>query len=597
MIDAYRPRHGLVTAGTFSFGDFELDLAANELRCGNGAIRLQRIPMELLALLVARAGDVVTRGEIVERLWGKDAFIDVEASINTAMRKLRRALQDDVDHPSYVLTIPAKGYRFIAQVTYSDAAAAGGSARDSSPIVLAVLPFEYVNADPEDEYFADGLTEETIAALGRVSPEHLVVIARRSTIAYKGTAKGVEEIGSELGVDYLVDGSIRREARRIRVNAKLIRVRGQSQIWSASYDREAGSFLGLQDELGVAIAERVRLRLSPERAAGLAGGGTRNAEAYDLYLRGRFCMFQVTPAASRKAAEYFERAAQLDPGYALAYAGLADVYVNLPVNSDADPKPCWRKAREAAERAVALDDQLAEAHTSLGLQKFWLGWDWPGAEQCFRRALELEPNFAWAELTLAVVLSGAGRHDESAAAMSRCLALDPVSPLAHAVAGQHLFQARANSAALERLRYALAIDGEFWISHIVMGKVYEQLGRPAAALDACQQALAYSGGNTEALSLKGYVLATTGRGAEAEDVMAALERIAVDKFVPPYNIALVAAGLGDARLAFEWLEKAYEARDVHMVFLPVDPKWDAYRRDERFRSLLRRCGLPAATPG
>jgi tetratricopeptide (TPR) repeat protein len=368
-------------------------------------------------------------------------------------------------------------------------------------------------------------------------------------------------------------------------------VRDQSQIWSATYDREAGSFLGLQDELGVAIADRVRVRLSPERAVGLAGSGTRNSEAYDLYLRGRFCMFQVTPAAGRKAAEYFERAAALDPDYALAYAGLADVYANLPINSDADPKPAWRKAREAAERALGLDDQLAEVHASLGTAKFWFDWDWVGAERCFRRALALDPNFAWAHLTLAMVRSHLGRHDESAAVMSKCLALDPVSPLAHAIAGQFLFQARANSAALERLRYALAIDGEFWIGHIAIGKVYEQLGRSAAALDAFQQALAYSGGNTEALSLKAYVLATTGRSAEAEDVMAALQQIAVDKFVPPYNIALVAAGLGDARLAFEWLEKAYEARDVHMVFLPIDPKWDRYRLDQRFSDLLRRCNF------
>jgi tetratricopeptide (TPR) repeat protein len=299
----------------------------------------------------------------------------------------------------------------------------------------------------------------------------------------------------------------------------------------------------------------------------------------------------VTPAAGRKAAEYFEKAAAVDPRYALAYAGLADVYANLPINSDADPKPCWRNARDAAERAVALDDQAAEVHASLGTAKFWFDWDWIGAESNFRRALDLEPNFAWAQLTLAMVLSHAGRHEESADVMRKCLALDPVSPLAHAIAGQFLFQARANSAALERLRHALAIDGEFWISHLVIGKVYQELGRPAAALDAFQQALTYSGGNTEALSLKGYALATMGRTAEAEDVMVALQRISVDKYVPPYNIALVAAGLGDARLVFEWLERAYVARDVHMVFLPIDPKWDRYRVDKRFADLLRQCNF------
>jgi TolB-like protein/Tfp pilus assembly protein PilF len=583
----------LVTAGKFSFGEFQLDTAADELRHGRNTVELQRIPRELLLMLVRRPGEVVTRSEILLKIWGVNACIDIETSINTAIRKIRRALRDDAERPSFIQTIPARGYRFIATVEHFEVPDTAQTSSHRPRMALAVLPFD-TDGDLGNEYFADGLTEEAITALGRIAPEQLAVVARTSSSRYKHTAKGVGEIGQELGVDYLLESTVRRENRQVRVTCRLIRVADQLQVWSATFDREGDSLLGMQVDIAVAVAEQIRVRLSAQRLAGLERSGTRDSDAYDLYLRGRFCMYQATPAAGGKALEYFGRAATLDPTYALAYAGIADTYSILPVNSDAAPLECWRRGLEAAERAVELDEDLAEAHAALSWVKFWLDWDWAGAEQSARRAIELDSNVAWAHFGLATVLSHTGRHEEAAAAMDRVLSLDPVSPLAHAIAGQYSYQARAYDEALQRLRHALAIDAEFWISHIVIGKVYEVLGRPLAALDAFQQALAYSSGNTEALSLKGHTLASSGREIEAREVMAALEQIATRKFVPPYNIALIAAGLGHDQLCFEWLDRAYQSRDVHMVFLPVDPKWDAIRDDQRFLELLRRCGIPMA---
>jgi TolB-like protein/DNA-binding winged helix-turn-helix (wHTH) protein/Tfp pilus assembly protein PilF len=602
----------------FRFGEFELDVAAYELRRSDRAIRLERQPMDLLILLVQRRGQLVSRAEIVDRLWGKDVFVDVETGVHTAARKIRHALGDSAETPKYVETVPGKGYRFVAPL---DAAApttrrsagnraaiavgvlalgtvAGfvawawlGARADAGRVIVAVLPFENLTGDRGREYLADGLSEETIASMGQIDPDRLGVLGRTSTMAYKGTRKSLAVIGNELRVDYLVESSLRADSDRLRVTAKLIRVRDQTQVWSATYDRAPTNMLGLQSELSTAIAEQIRLRLSPERLEALARRHTSNAQAYDEYLRGLDIANHRTPATNERAIEHYRRATALDPDYALAWAGLAQVYAASPINGDAPPLEVASRAREAAERAVRAGPNLAEAQHVRAYVKWMLDWDWPDAEAGFRRAVLAGSGYAEAHRTLGHCLSQMGRHSEAVVEMRRARELDPHHPMAHALSAQVAFQARDYPAAVEHARQALVINRDLWIGYMQRAQAHEQLGDVTLALLDLERAARLSRDNSKPVSLRGYLLAKSGRTAEAREVARTLEGTARRRYVPPSAIALVHAGLGDRRAVFEWLERAYAARDVHLIYLPVDPKWDPYRDDARFQDLIARCGF------
>lgn len=635
---------------TFRFADFVLDVSAYELRCQGRPVRLERRPMELLVWLVQCRGQLVTRSDIVDRLWGKDVFVEVETGVNTVIWKVRAALHDSPDDPTFVETVPGKGYRFIAPVevvsepgttvTRSPApldavvgnqdapavlaeeparleplpaaprsraglsiaiaavvllAAYVGWARfgggPGEGIMLAVLPFENLSGDPDREYLAEGLADETIAALGQIDPDHLDVIGRTSTTAYKGTAKSLAQIGGELGADFLVESSIRAEAGRLRITSRLVRVRNQVQVWSASYDSQPTSMLDLQRELSTAIAEQIRLRLSPERVGALARRQTRNPDAYDLYLRGRNFENQRTPATTLRAIEYYRRATDLDSSYALAWSGLAWTYAARSINSDAAPVEVATLARDAAANAVRAEPDLAEAQSAVGEINFLLDWDWPAAERALRRAIALDPGYAVAHRALGHLLSQTGRQDEARSEMSRARSIDPLDPINHALSAQVALQARDYAAALAYAQQAIVLDPEFWIGYVLSGQASERLGKTDAALEAFSNAARFSGGNSKAISLRGYLLGKVGRSHEARDVLKTLEEVSRSRYVPPYAMALVHAGLGERDAVFEWLNRAYDARDVHLIFLPVDPKWDPYRTDPRFTGLVERCGF------
>lgn len=623
---------------TLRFDQFELNLAAYELRRQGRPVRLERLPMDLLVMLVERRGDLVTRAEIVDRLWGKDVFVDVETGIHTAIRKIRQALRDSAEAPSFIVTVPGRGYRFVSPVEIvtsgSEAPASPvGKAVDSvivdstrrvtfhryalvagalllaaiagftvwrlasdvaspSRVTLGVLPFDDLGGGSERAYLADGLTEETIASLGQMDPERVGVIGRQSMMVYRGnTTKSLAEIGREVGADYLLESSLRAEDGRFRITAKLIRARDQVQVWSESYDREPTSLLGLQRELSAAIAEQIRLRLSPARLDALSRRQTRNADAYDLYLRGRNFTNLRTPATTLKAIEYFERATALDPTYALAWAGLAEAYGASPINSDAPPREVGPRAREAAVQAVRAEPNLADAQFAMGYVHWMFDWDWPAAESGFRRATALDANHAMSHIVLGHLLSQTGRHGPARSSMGRARELDPLNPMPHAVSSQVEFQARNYAAALDHARQAVALDPEFWIGYMMQGQALERMHVAEAALEALTRAGRFSGQNSKAVSLRGYVLGKAGRTAEARDVLTTLQTAARERYVPPYAIALVHAGLGETAAVFEWLERAYSERDVHLMFLPVDAKWDDYRQDGRFAALLSRCGF------
>src|SRR5258708_21285338 len=335
------PMSKLDSHSTFRFGEFELDISAYELRRRGQPVHLERQPMDLLILLVERHRQLVWRADIVKRLWDPGVFVDVEMGVNTAIRKLRQALRDSRESPAFVETLSGKGYRFIAPVTppVASSTAPQTSAQSESRVMLDVLPFENFSKDPDQEYFSDGLTEETISYLGRMNPERMGVIARTSSMAYKRTSKRVREIGAELGVDYILESSVRREDNRVRITSQLIRVEGQTHVWTSTYDRDVTSVLAIQRELSTDIAQHVGLQLLPERLSALAHRQTKKVEAYDFYLRGRYFWNQLSAVTTKRAMEYYGRATERDPEYALAWSGVAAAYSARPIQPPPSPPP------------------------------------------------------------------------------------------------------------------------------------------------------------------------------------------------------------------------------------------------------------------
>ncbi len=574
------------------FGNYELDQRAYELRRGGRVLKLERIPMDLLCLLAGNAGQLVSREAIIEKLWGKGVFLDTDNGINTAIRKIRQTLRDNPRHPRFVQTVPGKGYRFAASVTEGDAprkgTAAGGEA--GRPVMLVVLPFEDLSHEVEQGYFSDGLTEETIAHLGQLDPQSMGVIARTSSMAYKRTTKTIAKIGEELGVNYVLEGSVRREKSCVRITAQLIRVADQTHVWAESYNREIESVLAVQTELGNSIAQEVRLQISEKVKSASSAKAEQNPEAHDAYLRGRYHWAKRTLAEARRAIEYFGKATDLDPTYALAYAGLADCYATLPITSDLRPKECFPRARAAAERALEFDENLAEAYTSMGTIRFWFDWDWAGAEECYQQALNINSNYVLARLYRAHCLSNAGRHEEALAEIKRAIKLDPLSPILSTLLAEFLYHARRYDEAVAEFQNAVELAPNFWVARVNFAKVYEQTGERGRAIKELEIAHRFSEGNTEPMALLAYILAATGRSDEAGKSLEDLLALASRKYVPPSNIALIYAGLGKDDLMLEWLERGIQDRDVRMTFLR-DPKWDRVRNNTRFREILRQVGL------
>ena len=573
---------------TFCFGDFELDVANYELRRRGRPVHVERQPMDLLILLLECRQRLVSREEIAERLWGADVFTDVETGVNTAVRKIRRALKDTTDAPAFVETVPRKGYRFIADV---HVIADRTEKEEAARVIVAVLPFENLGAGVEREYLADGLTEETILSLGRIARNNFHVIGRQSVMAYKRTSKTLATIGRELRATYVVENSLRGEDERLRITSKLIRTRDQVQIWAASYDSEPSSILAFQRELSVTIAEEIRLRLSPEGLAAMARRQTQNAEAYDLYLHGRHFWNQSTPPTTKRALEYFTRATQLDSQYALAWAGLADAYSASPVNGDAPPISVWSQARAAVAHAVSSDPGLAEVQTSVGFLNFWLDWDWIEAEKAYRKAFLLDPGYPLAHRMLGIVLSHMGRHEPARDSIRRARELDPLYAMHPALSAQIAFAARDYAAAVEFATQATVVDPDFWIGHFQLAQVHVQLRNTDLALDALSHAGKLSGGNTKVIALRSYLFSQTGQMKEARQGLQTLEVISRERYVPAYAMALIHAGLEQPNEALDNLERAYEQRDVHLVFLSIDPKWDFLRSNTRFAAVLDRCAF------
>jgi DNA-binding winged helix-turn-helix (wHTH) protein/tetratricopeptide (TPR) repeat protein len=583
-----------MTVGTGSvesaylFGEYRIEPARRLLLHLDEPAPLTAKAFDTLMELVRRRGELVTKDELMGAVW-PDTFVE-ENNLNQHIGALRRVLQDRYGENRYIVTVPGRGYRFVAEVQ----SVAPRPAPDAARLTVAVLPFAPLDDDPRGEYLADGLTEETIAALCQVDPEHIDVISRTTVMEYKRSKDSVARIGRELGAAYVVEGSLRSESEHRRVTATLVRTRDQSSVWTASFDSAPTSMLQFQHELANVIAQQVRLRLDPLRLAALGRRQTRNAEAFDSYLRGRHLWHQLTPLSTRKALEHFAQATRLDPDYALAWSGIADAYGGMPMTGDAPPLAVSPHATEASERALRAQPGLAEVQTSLGFRKFRLDWDWPGAEVAFHRAIDLDPSYWFAFAMLGHLHMHRGEVRESLAAMRVARELDPLLPLNHTLSAQVAFSARDFVLAAQFARHALAIDPDFWIGHYQLAQALVQLGDYDLAQRAIADATRTSGGNSKVVALLGYVHARQGREAEARQVLDTLLAVACERYVPPCAIALVHLGLGDVDSAAHFIERAYDARDVHLMFVPVDAKWDEARTDPRVAAVLYRCGFTAA---
>jgi DNA-binding winged helix-turn-helix (wHTH) protein/tetratricopeptide (TPR) repeat protein len=568
----------------YEFGEYRVDAGKLLLSRDGQPVPLTPKVFDTLLLLVKRSGEVLDKEALLRAVW-PDTMVE-ENNLNQNISTLRRVFGESRGENRYIATVPGRGYRFMAEVRTISQRISG----PAQPVRIGVLPFENIGAGDDHEYLADGLTEETIVSLGRIDPQHLSTIGRTTVMVYKRSSKSLAEIGKELDAVYLVESSLRAEGVRLRITSRLIRVRDQLQIWSASYDSEPGSILALQRELSQAIAEQIRLTLSPERLQALGRRQTQSAEAYNLYLQGRHFWQQLSPPTTKKAIEYFARATDLDPSYALAWSGLADCYTAGPVNGDAPPKMFWPKAREATARAVSAEPGLAEVQTSLGSLKFWLDWDWPAAEIAYRKAVELDPSYPLGHRMLGVLLSHMCRHEEAQASIRRARELDPLYVMHQSLSSQIAFAARDYPAAVQFARQAIVVDPDFWIGQLHLAQVLVELGEMNLALAALNNS-GKLGVNSKVIALRGYVFGKLGRSEEAQNVLQTLLAIARERYVPPYAMAMVHAGLGQFELALQWLERCYDARDVHLIFLTMDPKWDALRSEPRFSNLLTRCGF------
>jgi TolB-like protein/Flp pilus assembly protein TadD len=463
--------------------------------------------------------------------------------------------------------------------------------RDDRPqrsVMLAVLPLENLSGNPDEDYFADGLTEEMLTQLGRLQPDRLGVIARTSIMQYKGTKKPVAEIGRELHVNYLLEGSVRREAGQVRISVQLIRVSDQTHLWAESYQRDARDILALQNEVANSVAREISLKLSAQGQAALAHARPLNPKTHELHLRGRYLWNLRTEDGLQKSIEYFQQAIAQDPGYAPSYAALADAYIAAGNWGSLPPVEAYPKAKAAAARALEIDERMAEARVALAYATHLFDWDPVVAEKEFKRALELDPNYAPGHQWYAVFLASRGRFDEAIAHITRAQELDPVSLIIGDVRGWIYSLARRNQQAIEEFRKTIELDPKFYPTHYDLGMTYADTGSYEAAIRELGTARTLSGDSERTISGLAYAYAMAGEKAQARQLLAELSKHSSRRYVPSFDIAVVHGALGENDQAFAWLEKAFAERHPWLVMLRVAPKVDKLRSDPRFEVLLRR---------
>lgn len=489
-------------------------------------------------------------------------------------------------------TVAVLALTFVAYLAIRSFGSAGrpeaGRVDSARKTVLAVLPFDNLSSDPDQQFLSDGLTEEMIIQLGKLSRDRLTVIARGSVAKYKGSTLTAQEIGKELNADYLVQGSIRRSSDRVRVAVQLIRAQNQTDVWTDRYDEDLKDVLAVQDSVVRSIASQIHIALTDEQKTSLTNSQQIMPEAYVAYLKGRYYWNKRTAESIQKAEPYFQQAIKIDPAYAAAYSGLADCNSGLAWHGFRAPAEALPKAYQAARKAVEIDPQSAEAHASLGLVLSHR-WDWAGAESEFKRALELDPQYANAHHWYGDYLSVRGRNDEAISEAKRALQLDPLNLMISTWVGFRYYMARNYSAAIEQNRDSVELDPNFAAAHLLLGEEYVQAGMHREAVDELNKAASLSGSSLYRAQLA-VALAAAGRRREATQIAHELEITSTKRYVSPYAVAQIYAALNDSEHSLQWLRAAYDDRSVWMEYLARDPLFDQYRSDQRFQKLVERIG-------
>lgn len=451
---------------------------------------------------------------------------------------------------------------------------------------VAVLPFINISQDPNAEYLSDGIAESVINNLSQVS--ELKVMSRNSAFRFKNDQTDTRNIAAKLGVETLITGDIRQIDDKFVINVRLIDAGDESQIWGSQYVRTSADMIAVQNEITKAVVQNLRIKLTISEQQKLSRNYTANGEAYQLYLRGRFHVFQLTPPEVNKGISYLQEAIDLDPNYALAYAGISDAYRSLALGAEMTPTEYLPKSKAAANKAIEIDDALSEGHSGLGMSLFWGEWDWSGAETQYKRAFELNPNDANAHIFYAHLLSNTGRYAEALAEAKIARELDPLSPFVGALEGQFLLHAGQIDEAITRLQKTFELAPNFWMPHIFASSAYIEKGMYREAIAEARKARELSPVQTNSLVLESYALAKSGKRIEAEALVNALLKLSTERFVPPCHIAQMYNGLDERDKTFEWLERGFEQRDPKMAFLKVEPKWASLRSDPRFVELMRK---------
>jgi TolB-like protein/DNA-binding winged helix-turn-helix (wHTH) protein/Tfp pilus assembly protein PilF len=634
--------------GRLRFGIFEADLRTGELKKRGTRIRLQEQPFQVLAVLLTRPGELVTRDELRDRLWTADTFVDFDHGLNKAINKIREALGDSAQSPRYVETVSRRGYRFVADVAVVEfesaprdrSAAPGGGvplaaddrepfkvteqgtahtargwrrtltiagcglglasviligwllhSRPPSPTIrsVAVLPLENLSGDASQEYFADGMTDQLIATLGQISA--LRVISRTSAMRYKGALKPLPQIARELNVDAVIEGSIVRSGGRVRITAQLIEAASDRHLWAQSYDGDLRDTLALQSRVAGAIAEEIRINIEPKEQAALRNVKRVNPDAYEAYLKGRYFWNKRTVDGLNRAREYFDDAVAKAPDYARAHSGLADTYALLGdwQYGVMSPREALPAAKAAAVKALELDDTLGEAHTSLGFVLSGFDWNWAAAEKEFRQAIDLNPGYATAHHWYAWHLSLMGRNGEAIDEMRKARSLDPLSLIINADLAEVLLLAHFYDESAQQSRKTIDMDPDFALAHNQLAEAYLQKHMGGDAIAEFQRAVQLSEHSPICTANLARAYASSGRNADAQQLMTGLKQRSNQAYSNAAEIAMVYAALGENTQAMAWLERGYDERFNPGVLLR--PGFDSLRADPRFRDLVHRVGL------
>jgi TolB-like protein/Flp pilus assembly protein TadD len=568
------------------FDAFEVDLRVGELRKQGVKIKLQEQPLQILAMLLERPGEVVTREELRNRLWPADTFVDFDHSLNKAINKLREALGDSAENPHFVETLPRRGYRFLASI---DGAQEAISKRGNPIDSIAVFALANPNPDPDMEYLAVGIPGSIIHSLSQIPG--LRVIAWNSVAQNKDREEDPLTIGRSVGARAVLIGRIWQRGNKLRLHVDLLDTANGEELWGNQYDRDLTEVFSVQDEISHEVSQRLRLKMTGEAESRLKKRYTENIEAYQLYVRARRWCEKRSAEGFRRGTEYLSQAIQMDPNYALAHAELAQC-ISVPCYyGSVDPNVAYPKARVAALRALEIDPNLAEGHEVLATILKNYDWNWTGAEEEYKRAIELNPNYATAHYHYSYFLAEIGRFEEAIHEATEALSRDPMSALLNAGLAFVLLHARKLERCIEQALTAAEVDPNMTLCYMTLGVVYEQQGKYREAIEAYEKCIALGGAVAFSKAFIGHVHGKSGEREKAWDELRELQELSKTRYIPSIALVIVYDGLGERELAIESLRKAYENRETNLIMIKVWPHFDNLRDDPRFQEIERRVGL------